>query len=292
MAIDNSGIVKNAVKISTIVQFVVFVLLIGSFTAFLGLIIAIPAWIIAYMIMNSEVERANSGSHRFKKLYPFRYLGGEVSSFRHVYPHAEEIGPDLSQAISQRIESAFEFGPLLPLAVTDIDNHLNQTVDRTFLHSPAGMTDFGTDLHLVVNTDRLGEYAKVEWWVILGGFLDSDRKFSFVAFAPLTIWFWLIGYLRNNVDIIGRLERIHDGEYNLQDTIFRIRALHEAVFDTLLLELDARGIDTSSLRMQQAQVLNIDISGGKVQMGNIMQGAMNNLNNVAAKLPVATPKAG
>lgn len=292
MAIDNSGIVKNAVKISTIIQFLVFILALISFTAFLGLFIAIPAWIIAYMIMNSEVERANSGNHRFKKLYPFRYLGGEVSSFRHVYSYQEDIHADLSQAISQRIEDAFELRPLSPLSLTDIDNHLMQTVERTYLHSSAGMTEFGTDLHLVVNTDRVGAYAKVEWWVVLGGFIDSDKKFSFVAFAPLTIWFWLIGYLRNNVDVIGRLERIHDGEFNLQDTIFRIRALHEAVFDTLVAELEARGIDTSTLRMQQAQVLNIDISGGKVQMGNIMQGATNSLNTIAAKLPVAAPKAG
>lgn len=292
MAIENSGIVKNSIKAWTLVYFALFVLLLVSFTAFLGLLIAIPAWVIAYMIMTNEIERANSGNHRFKKLYPFRYLGGEVSSFRHTYVYSSEIGSELSLAISHRIESAFGFPPLASLNLTDIDNGLLQPVDRELLHSPAGMTDFGTDIHLVVNSDRLGEYAKFEWWVIIGGFIDSDKKFAFVAFAPLTIWFWLVSYLRNNFDVIGRLERIHDGEFNIRDTQFRVRSLHEAVFDTLVDELEARGIDTTGLRIQQAQVMNIDISGGKVQMGNIMQGAMNNLSNMAAKLPAANPKAG
>jgi hypothetical protein len=46
-------------------------------------------------------------------------------------------------------------------------------------------------------------------------------------------------------------------------------------------ELERNGIDTSDIRVQRMQVMNISISGGKVNIGNVVQGAM---NQIAAKV--------
>ena len=60
-----------------------------------------------------------------------------------------------------------------------------------------------------------------------------------------------------------------------------VRGGHQAVFDVLVEVLEENGVDTSDLRAQRAQVMNISISGGKVNMGNVVQGAM---NRVSAKV--------
>jgi hypothetical protein len=49
----------------------------------------------------------------------------------------------------------------------------------------------------------------------------------------------------------------------------------------MITELDKNGIDTSELKVQKMQAMNINISGGKVNMGNVVQGAINKIGGVA-----------
>ena len=41
----------------------------------------------------------------------------------------------------------------------------------------------------------------------------------------------------------------------------------------MIAELKKNGIDTSELNLQKMQVANINIPGGKVKVGNLVQGA-------------------
>ena len=45
------------------------------------------------------------------------------------------------------------------------------------------------------------------------------------------------------------------------------RCLHEAVFDAMIAELDKNGIDTSELKVQKMQTMNINILAGIGQCG-------------------------
>jgi hypothetical protein len=57
-----------------------------------------------------------------------------------------------------------------------------------------------------------------------------------------------------------------------------VRSISETVFDAMVLVLDKNGIDTSDLKAQKLQTMNINITGGKVNMGNVVQGAMNKIS--------------
>ena len=46
-------------------------------------------------------------------------------------------------------------------------------------------------------------------------------------------------------------------------------------FNTLVETLDSFGIDTSDLKQQKANILNINVSGGQTSFGSVVQGAMN-----------------
>jgi hypothetical protein len=56
------------------------------------------------------------------------------------------------------------------------------------------------------------------------------------------------------------------------DVATQVRCLHEVVFDAMIAELKKNGIDTSELKLQKMQVANMNISGGKVNVGNLVQG--------------------
>jgi hypothetical protein len=57
-----------------------------------------------------------------------------------------------------------------------------------------------------------------------------------------------------------------------------VRSISETVIDAMVLALDKNGIDTSDLKAQKLQTMNINITGGKVNMGNVVQGAMNKIS--------------
>lgn len=110
-----------------------------------------------------------------------------------------------------------------------------------------------------------------------GGYIDKDKKFNFIVYSPLTILFWIIPYIKKEYDVLSRIRSIYSASYNDMDVITQIRCLHEAVFSAMVEELEKNGIDTSDIKAQRMQVMNISISGGKVSMGNVVQGAMNKI---------------
>ena len=78
-------------------------------------------------------------------------------------------------------------------------------------------------------------------------------------------------------DVLNRVRTVVASFYNDIDIVTSLRSIHETVFDTLVEVLDRHEIDTSNLKVQHAQIMNISVSGGKVQFGTIVQGAMNKI---------------
>jgi hypothetical protein len=121
----------------------------------------------------------------------------------------------------------------------------------------------------------------IEWRVLAGGYVDKDAKFKLIAFSPFTIWFWIVSYIKRESDLLSRVRTIYPGAYNDMDVSTQVRCIHEAVFDAMIGELENNGIDTSDLKVQKMQTMNINISGGKVNLGNVVQGAMNKIGAAA-----------
>lgn len=121
----------------------------------------------------------------------------------------------------------------------------------------------------------------IQWRVLAGGYIDQDKKFNLISYSLFTFLFWINPYLKREHDLLARVRTIYPGSYNDMDIVTQVRFLHEAVFDAMIKELENNGIDTSDLRAQKMQVMSINISGGKVNMGNVVQGAMNKISSVA-----------
>lgn len=108
--------------------------------------------------------------------------------------------------------------------------------------------------------------------------MDHDKQFNFVAWSPLTIWFWIIPYLRKEYDVLSHIRTVYAAAYNDHDVVTQIRCLHDTVFNAMVSVLEGHDIDTSDIKAQRMQVMNISISGGRVNMGNVVQGAMNRVS--------------
>jgi hypothetical protein len=81
--------------------------------------------------------------------------------------------------------------------------------------------------------------------------------------------------LRGEYDIVSHIRAIYGAAYNDIDVVTQVRCLHDRVFNAMVSVLESYDIDTSDIKAQRMQVMNITISGGRVNMGNVVQGAMN-----------------
>lgn len=277
MDIRDSVDVKNNVKLRSILVAVFTYLFLTIATAGIALIVLLIAAIISNIICKKEIQTASSNSNAFKKNFPFKYFGESVGDFQHVFYHEKKLGTNIIKAINNELSLKTPVKSLQAVSIKDIDTDLTSPEERKFLIADSGKTKRGTSVTLAIRVSTFGNMQSIRWWVLAGGYIDKDKKFNFIAYSPLTILFWIIPYLKKEYDVLSRLRTIYFSSYNDMDVITQIRCLHEAVFSAMVVELDKNGIDTSDIKAQKMQVMNISISGGKVKMGNVVQGAMNKM---------------
>jgi len=273
--IDDSVDVSNRVKPRSIIIFVAILLIGAVFTWGLIIIPAVILWIIAYIICNNEIASARLGSSKFKKNFAFRFFGTSFGDFQHLFYYQDDLRSEMLAAISRELEIRTLVSALEPVTLTDVDNDLKAEETREFFKADFGRTRRGTNVTLLLSLSSIGKVQSIRWWVLAGGYVDLDKKFNFIAYAPLTLWFWIVPYLRKNYDIASRVRTIYAAYYNDLDIITQVRCLHDTVFSAMVEELEKHGIDTSDIKAQRMQVMNLTISGGRVNMGNVVQGAMN-----------------
>jgi hypothetical protein len=73
---------------------------------------------------------------------------------------------------------------------------------------------------------------------------------------------------------------IYPGFFNEIDVLNRTREIQFVAFETLVEVLDSFGIDTTDLKQQRSNILNINVSGGQTKFGSVVQGAMNRVTGL------------
>ena len=131
---------------------------------------------------------------------------------------------------------------------------------------------------LILSQSSFGAVRSFDWRVVVGGYVDKNAKFNLIAYSPFTLLFWIIPYIKRETNLLNRVRTVYSSAYNDIDVSTQVRSISETVFDAMVLALDKNGIDTSDLKAQKLQTMNINITGGKVNMGNVVQGAMNKIS--------------
>lgn len=275
MDIFDSVDIDNRIKLRTIIVAATIYVTLAVFTLGVALIPVMLIWLIAIGISNKEIRSVSESATEFKKSYPFRYFGSSYGEFTHVFQHADGLEAKLLEAIETDLRAKTPVSDLRQITITDIDRDLRRPESRTFKIAESPTTTRGTTVTLLLRFAFFGSMQTIQWWVLGGGYVDRDKRFNFVAYAPVTIWFWILPYLRRDYDLLPKIRTVYSSTYNYFDLETQIRCLHEAVFTALIDELERNGVDTSDLKVQRMQAMNINISGGSVNMGNIVQGSMN-----------------
>lgn len=294
---SESGIVKNRIKTRNVVIVATIYLyalsMLASVTTehrallFSAIGYAIVTIAIARIILLRELALVGSQVNKFKKNFPFSAYGALFGEFQHVFFSQQSIVESLEKVTGEQLSERTPAGPMTSLSLADIDNDIRSVDARPFLRSDAGSTARGTTITLLMHTALHGKMHCVRWWVMGRGYVDRNRFLFALARAPLTLPFWIVPYFKRDLDVVSHLRTIYPGFYNDVDVVRIARCLHETVFDSLVAVLEHYGIDTSDLKTQRAQVMNINVSGGKLEIGNIVQGAANRISSMVQKAKAA-----
>lgn len=244
------------------------------------LLLAISGYVTS-MLLKKDLSETQSSGNSFSKNFPFRYFGHAFGSFQHVFSHAYSIEKDVCSSIEAGLKAKTPITMVQGLSIVDTDPELRNCEQRSFLKAESAPTSRGTAITLILNQSSYGLMRSIQWRVLAGGYLDRNAKFNLIAYSLFTILFWIRPYFKRETDLISRVRTIYSSAYYDMDVATQVRCIHEVVFDAMITELDKNGIDTSELKVQKMQAMNINISGGKVNMGNVVQGAMNKIGGVA-----------
>ena len=253
----------------------------------LALFYGLPiVWIIgsiafSYSALRKIEHSAESGEFSFRRMDAFNYLGVARGSFEHVFSHARAIRSKLIKAIAAALETKGLSSSISTLVITDRDRNLKVNDARDFALMQVTSTTRVSGPSVIVRTQKVGDMHSIRWWLFEKGPITKNRKLVFLALAPVTIFLWPLYWARNKSFPARFLFTPYRSDYQEMDVFTRLRWAHETVFDAVADELDEAGIDTSTLRDQKAQIMNINISGGKVNMGSVVQGAMNRVTGRA-----------
>jgi hypothetical protein len=190
MNIQNSADVKNRIRIRSILIAVFVYIIVTIATAGIGLAYALIAVIITTIICNKEIESVKSNSTKFKKTLPFKVFGSAFGDFQHVFHHTKSLEKDILDAIETTLKERTPIMSIVTINLTDIDKNIETPEKRNFILVDSGLTKRGTSITLIIKPSEFGRMQSIRWWVLVGGYIDKDKKFNFIAYSPLTLPFW------------------------------------------------------------------------------------------------------
>jgi|GEM_PF-7012124 len=222
-------------------------------------------------------ERDDKYANRdvFQRFFFLDKFVSEKVKFQHVFSYEEKILEDLEISILKTLLEKELIRSSAEIIISDRDSCLLKSQDKRFVISPSVETVRKSLVEFVLYSDLVGTMQNIQWWIIVQGFVARDSIFSFVAKAPLTLPFLLIPILKKKYSIVESLRNTYYSSFDSIDLVKYMAAIFDASIDELVRQLDERGIDTTRLKEQKNQVLNINISGGKPILSNIIQGTRN-----------------
>jgi len=236
----------------------------------------------SYYLLKVDISRLNEKSFRFNRLSPFRNFGASLFEFQYSFKaDNDEIITEITNSITKNLEKFSGFSETNIQTFTDIDKNFENHDSRDFVISRSEETLRGGKVTQLLRLDKSGSMYSIKWWFFLSGVIENAAMISFVIYAPFSMPFWIFPRHRGLVNLAVKIRKIYPAYYESYDLITIVNCANKLTMETLIEELESRDIDTSDLKTQQAQAINISISGGSASFGTVVQGALKNVTTPA-----------
>ena len=267
---------RNVVVAGLLYLCVTFALIsLGAPMFFLGVLYVGGCLLVMRWLMARAHSLASGEMIEFSKTNAASRLGSEWGSFHHVFYSKCPVFDKFRETLGAALQTKLQCPPLQEVRFKDKDRDLKQPEVRSFLKAVGPPSSRETGFILLCTFSRISEVQGVRWWVLVSGERDPNKVFWRYALAPISLPFVLLLHLRPDYDFLRGVTTIDTGFFNSIDILSRTREIHFVAFETLVETLESFGIDTSDLKQQKANILNVNVSGGQTTFGSVVQGAFN-----------------
>ncbi|HXC10601.1 MAG TPA: hypothetical protein VNV61_16830 [Steroidobacteraceae bacterium] len=271
--------VRNAVAAVVIYLLLLsFLLGISVGVTIIVAIYCIVCMIITRNFISSAESRSAGAGVEFSQSGALASIGSEWGSFHYVFYSEKDVSASLLGALNESLKTKFGCAELKQIVFKDVDRELPTPESRTFLRTDAAQTARKTGFVLLCALTRTSNIQGVRWWILLSGLRDPNKVFWRYVLSPMGVPFQILPYLRREFDPLHGLKSVYPGFFNAVDILNSTRELQYVAFETLVEVLDSLGIDTSDLKQQRGNILNINVTGGQTNFGSVIQGAVNRIN--------------
>lgn len=226
-------------------------------------------------IIQGAEKRRSEKTIEFYQNDPISSLGSSWGSFHHVFHSQKPVIQSLREAIASALKERLGCAVSEDVSFKDVDRNLDQPETRVFMKISAPHTSRKTGFTFLFSLTRSGDIQGIRWWILVDGERDPNKVFWRYVFCPLTLPSVLLPYSRRQYDPLNGLTAIYPGFFNSVDVLSRVREIQFVAFESLVETLDSFGIDTTDLKQQRSNILNINVSGGQTSFGSVLQGAFN-----------------
>lgn len=207
-------------------------------------------------------------------------LGVQYSSFHYIFYSNEFLSEVYHHTLSNALKTKLGFPDLSNIIFKDIDKNLKNPETRKFWSTTIDEPIYKTQYTLLCDFRTISNMHGIRWWILVNGAIDPNKVFWRYMLAPLLAPFSLFHYFCRQYNPLIGLMTIYPNFFNSIDILNRTREVQFVAFETLVEVLEHFGIDTTELKQQKSNILNINVSGGQTNFGSIVQGAKNTVNSV------------
>jgi hypothetical protein len=250
-----------------------------------GLLIAVAiayaaaCMLITRMMISSATVRRSTKAIEFSRTGAMDAIGSEWSSFHHVFAYNDDaVISSFRNSLSKALQAVFSCNGLQEITFKDVDHDLTNPESRTFLLTEVFETCRKTRFALLSALTRTGTVQSVRWWILVEGVRDPNRVFWRYALSPLLVPLVILPYYRRQYNPLNGLTTVYPSFFNHVDILALARELQYVAFETLVDVLESFDIDTTDLKQQKGNILNINVTGGQTNFGSVVQGAMNKVS--------------
>jgi hypothetical protein len=230
----------------------------------------------SYLMLRSGIKESNSTIVKFNQIGFLDRFGTQIGSFHFVFESEKNVIEEYKNRVELKLVQTIGGDPIQKIEATDIDRNLKpRNEKREFWLYSGPTTNRGTKLGLLFDLSQNIGMQSIRWWLVAKGAIDPNKKLWRYALAPLSVPFTIIPFLTKRYNPVEGVSQIDSGIFNSVDVLGRSREIQYVAFEELVKTLDKFEIDTSDLKSQKSNILNINVSGGQTSFGAVVQGALN-----------------
>ncbi len=217
----------------------------------------------------------------FHRYSPFINLGQFYYKFQYVFFSKKFLVKEALAKISQGFKDKLGTEGIEKVVLHDKDIYIKPKEDREYFTLALPETFRGSKLHILFHIYHKIDSQIIEWSYLSQGRYSKANYCYMILMSPVQCLVKLVARLLSMLTNFPRINlyrscfKRYENHFDDEELLITIKTCQKLSIDILFDLLEENKIENDDLKQQRAQVMNLQITGGKNKFKSIIQGKGN-----------------